>query len=78
MIIFAALVDIEAWALAGLGAVLEANAPDVDGNLTVSAVSSLGAGVLWILGKFKFWFGLEIIIAAYTTRFLIRRIPVIG
>jgi len=55
---------------------------DKTGFLSVSALdsalSSIPSGVMWFIGAFQFGSGLKIMLSAYATRFLIRRLPVIG
>jgi hypothetical protein len=43
-----------------------------------SAFSSLGSGVWYWLDFFNLEYGVPLLISAYITRFLIRRLPVIG
>ena len=47
------------------------------GSLT-SAFSSLPAGVWYFLDLFRMDYGLPLCLSAYVSRFLIRRLPVIG
>ena len=43
-----------------------------------SAFSGLGAGVWWWLDAFNATAGIPLLISAFVSRFLIRRLPVIG
>jgi len=43
-----------------------------------AAMSALPAGIWYILDLFRIDYGLPAVISAYATRFVIRRIPVIG
>jgi hypothetical protein len=43
-----------------------------------SAFGGLGSGVWFFLDFFQLSFGVPLLLSAYVTRFLIRRIPVIG
>lgn len=47
-------------------------------NNVFAMFNSIPSGVGYFLSAFNLGFGLKIIISAYITRFLIRRIPVIG
>lgn len=52
---------------------------DVSFFASISAdLSALPAGILWFLAWFKFAYGLKVIFAALSLRFLIRRIPFFG
>lgn len=44
----------------------------------INALSAQAPGVWYFLDLFKISFGLPIILSAFVTRFVIRRIPVIG
>jgi hypothetical protein len=41
-------------------------------------IGSTPSGVAWLLGAFELPSGLAIIVSAYTLRFLLRRLPIIG
>ena len=41
-------------------------------------LSGLGAGTFYFLNFFMFTQGLSMVVSAYATRFVIRRIPIIG
>ncbi len=43
-----------------------------------TAFGNLAPGVWWWLDAFNVWIGLPLIIVAFVSRFLIRRLPVIG
>ena len=43
-----------------------------------SALSGIGAGVWYFLDVFQLQVGISALVSAYTTRFIIRRLPVIG
>jgi hypothetical protein len=43
-----------------------------------AALSGIPSGVWWFLDVFNFGAGLPLIVSAYMTRFVIRRIPLIG
>jgi hypothetical protein len=43
-----------------------------------TAFSGIGSGVWWFLDFFALDFGIPMLLSAYITRFLIRRIPLIG
>ncbi len=49
----------------------------VPGGLT-SAFTGLPAGMWWLIDMFRLDFGLPLIISAFVSRFLIRRLPFIG
>jgi len=57
---------------------IEIIAPFLGVNSLSSAFGGLGSGVWFFLDFFALGYGLPLIIAAYVTRFLIRRLPVIG
>lgn len=50
----------------------------VDVGSLNSSLSSIPSGVWWVLGFFRIEVGLKLCISAWATRFLIRRLPVIG
>ncbi len=62
--------------VAGLMTVVLPLLPDVAGLKTL--FQSLPSGLLYLLGVFRVDFGVSVAISASATRFLIRRIPVIG
>ena len=43
-----------------------------------TVINAIPSGVLWMLGIFRFDVGLPLILGAMLTKFLIRRIPLIG
>lgn len=51
--------------------------PSGDGGLG-AAFSNLTPGTWWFLDMFKVPFGASAVVAAWVTRFIIRRIPLIG
>lgn len=53
-------------------------APYIGTTGLTSAFGSIGPGVWFFLDFFQVSYGLPLIISAYVTRFLIRRLPVIG
>lgn len=57
---------------------IEQIAPHLGVNSLSSAFGGLGSGVWFFLDFFALGYGLPLIIAAYVTRFLIRRLPLIG
>ncbi len=44
-------------------------------NLTAA---QLHPTVLWVLGELQVGYGIGIILSAYTLRFLVRRLPIVG
>ena len=50
----------------------------VTGSDLTSALSVVSPGVWWVLDAFNVTVGLPMLISAYISRFLIRRLPVIG
>lgn len=53
-------------------------APFVSGNSLTSAFGMLPAGVWYFLDFFNLSYGVPLILSAYVSRFLIRRLPVVG
>lgn len=49
-----------------------------DGSAINSSLSGIGSGTWFFLETFAVDTGLAAVVSAYTTRFIIRRIPVIG
>jgi hypothetical protein len=52
--------------------------PYVGGTSLTSAFSGLNGGVWFFLDFFALDYGLPLILSAFVTRFLIRRLPIIG
>lgn len=52
--------------------------PFITAFLQSSGFSGLDAGVWWVLDLFNISFGVPLVLSAYVSRFLIRRIPFIG
>lgn len=53
--------------------------PKLPGASALSAAfAAIPSGVWWVLDLFRVPYGLQIVLAAYVTRFAIRRIPIIG
>jgi Protein of unknown function (DUF2523) len=50
----------------------------VDSTSLSNAFNSLPGGLLWLLAYFRLDYGLPLLISAAVSRFLIRRLPVIG
>lgn len=72
-VVFTAIYLVLAVLIAFLNDVL-----DLEGYNAQSALDGLGSEILYFLGVFRFDLGIPIIIGALVTRFVIRRIPVIG
>lgn len=64
------------WVVAELVAVMAGWLPS--GNGLTSAFAGIGAGTWYFLDLFAFSSGLPLLVSAFVTRFLVRRIPVIG
>jgi len=43
-----------------------------------TSLTGMAQGVIWMLGWFRFDYGLSVVLGAYLIRFLIRRLPVVG
>ena len=72
------MVDLERWALLGLDEIISSNMPDTSASLTTDWISDISGFFFWAADILHLWTGLEWCIAAMITRFLIRRLPVIG
>ena len=64
------------WIVAELVGVMSGWLPN--GSGLTSAFGGIGAATWYFLDLFAFSTGMPLLISAYVTRFLIRRIPVIG
>jgi Protein of unknown function (DUF2523) len=49
-----------------------------DASSINGTLSGIGAGTWYFLDAFKITTGLSLVVSAYATRFIIRRIPIIG
>jgi Protein of unknown function (DUF2523) len=49
-----------------------------DGSSINSTLAGIGASTWYFLDAFKVQTGLSLVVSAYATRFIIRRIPIIG
>jgi Protein of unknown function (DUF2523) len=49
-----------------------------DGSSVNSTLAGIGASTWYFLDAFKVQTGLSLVVSAYATRFIIRRIPIIG
>lgn len=43
-----------------------------------TSLTGMTQGVIWMLGWFRFDYGLSVVLGAYVIRFLIRRLPIVG
>lgn len=70
----------QCWNLLCIGLAAVLNAIPVPSWLVSapSVIGSMPSGVAYVLGAFRVGDGLTILLAAYTLRFVIRRIPLIG
>ena len=67
------VVDLQAWFMAGVEAAITTFMPDIDFSLP--AWTGTWANLAyWLLSLGNVWVGLELLLAAYLTRFAIRRV----